>query len=455
MPIRFAPGHGVLTAVSNPVSIINEFGINLQSPHSHDMAESPIETRPSTPPHHPIYGVHMSHEAIRNAIAVLFPDATLTSITSLASGRSYNNRLYFLKLGPQPSQEPEQELVLKVNGRFFGATKVQNEVASLRILRAYCPEVPAPRVFAWSEDGRTAVVAPRDKGNFQTVSLPHADDGVKSPGWILMERVPGEPINVKDAGEETLKSIGSQLADLVACWRTKVPAQRHCGNLLSHPSSSEDTPADISLGPGPISRFDIRGLLGDGIPPGEPIPSNLELHKIRIQEKLRILETSDTYAPNRDLASLLKDFVSAKLPILSGMRAANTTDQPQFIFTHFDLSPRNTLVSGSPPRITGIVDFEFSGFFPPSDEFVNDYVDNGGDWPRPAYDAYLARLESLEVATPAAGFEEGVWRCSHELGVLTDNIAPWWLPGGFGVEKLAASLVKCRGLVLGILENIR
>ncbi len=68
----------------------------------------------------------------------------------LSRGRSFNNRIYFpqLRLGSPDSEgqglREDLELVLKVNGRYFGADKIQNEVGCLWLLEKYCSRVPAP-----------------------------------------------------------------------------------------------------------------------------------------------------------------------------------------------------------------------------------------------------------------------------------------------------------------------
>ena len=145
----------------------------------------------------------------------------------------------------------------------------------------------------------------------------------------------------------------------------------------------------------------------------------------------------------------LADFVSNTLPTLE---LANGP-AAKFVFTHFDLSPRNVLVSGTPPRVTGLVDFEFSGFFPEVDEFVNDYVDNGGDWPSAAYEAYLGRLAELGVNTPAHGIDEAVWKQAHWFGQMIEHIAPWWLPGDKGEEGLRGALQESASVVEEMLKK--
>jgi len=428
--------------------------------------------RPGTPPHHPIFGVRLARPHIDSIFGALYPYSKLLSVSQLESGKSYNNRIYSLSVG-QPSTSstapPEtRELILKVNGRFFGSDKIQNEVACLRILDQYCSHLPVPRIIAWSDDGRTITIPSWDEDytSRQKVPIPIEDKSAQQPGWILMTRLPGEAVSSLTLDDTAMSSIGAQLAEMVTSWRLNVPHTSYCGNLLFHSSDSDNASiVDFDLRheearpAGAGDAFIVRGLLGDGIPPSDPITSVLDLHRIRLQAKLRELQTSNTYAPNRDLAPQISDFITNSLPKLYPGPAASDS----FIFTHFDLSPRNTLVTiptdpdGKPgtPEITGLIDLEFSGFFPPSHEFVNDYVDNGGDWCEVAYAAYLKRLAEMEVATPLDGIDWEEWMVEHKLGVLMDNIAPWWLPGGFSKEEVGEKLKGCREVVEGILEELR
>lgn len=93
--------------------------------------ESTATPRPQTPPHEPKYGVHVASETIDAIIEKGFNGAKLESIEPLLE-QSYNNRLYFVKVtrtgeGSLFSDivQSERELVLKANGRFFGAEKIQ------------------------------------------------------------------------------------------------------------------------------------------------------------------------------------------------------------------------------------------------------------------------------------------------------------------------------------------
>ncbi|RSL88749.1 hypothetical protein CDV31_016007 [Fusarium ambrosium] len=208
--------------------------------------------------------------------------------------------------------------------------------------------------------------------------------GVEKPehgGWILISYVPGSPIPTADLSDAILTSLAKQLGDIV------VPAVD--GTALT-----------------------IRDIIQEGIEVNNPITTANEYYQLRLTDKLRELETTNTYAPNRSLAETLRAFISDS-------------------FWHTTTSPRKVLVTGQPPRITGLVDFEFAGFFPPVDEFLNDdVVNNGGEWPREFYEAYLERLHEKGVATPVRGFDPDVWNRNCWLETLVGNIAPWYLPGG-------------------------
>jgi hypothetical protein len=101
-----------------------------------------------------------------------------------------------------------------------------------------------------------------------------------------------------------------------------------------------------------------------------------------------------------------------------------------FVFTSADLGPRNVLVSGSPPVITGLIDFEFSGFFSPFEEFVQEWPDEEDgevDWPSDMWETMLQALERRDVFTPLRIRGTGAHKEIGLLGKLRNYIAPWWL----------------------------
>ncbi|KAI1035223.1 hypothetical protein LB504_006072 [Fusarium proliferatum] len=382
------------------------------------------EPRPTTPPHHPNFGVSMSSESINRLVRHVLPDTTRIEVEALPSLKSFNNRIYYLECHRESQSGNNEarvdELVLKINGRGFGSEKVQNEVSCLRLLDHFCPEIPTPRAIAWSQDGFTINTKDARHGEMKLSAVDET-----SSGWILMTKVPGTPIELSALNNDDRFHLATQLADYVTNWRRNVPPQNFAGNISFHqmgcqpdikiPSSSRDNEMQVS----------IRGMLGEELHCQDGIASLAVYYKLRIQNKMETLVTKETFSSNRDLIQPLDAFLQQDLPTI---KALNTKDD-SFVFTHYDLSPRNILVSGQPPHITGIVDFEFSGFFPPLDEFLNDCIANDGDWPKDMYDVYLKRLEYNGIPTPLEGIKKEDWEQMALLEDLVEKIAPWWLPG--------------------------
>ncbi|KAF5722379.1 kinase-like domain-containing protein [Fusarium mundagurra] len=404
------------------------------------------ESRPSTPPHHPNFGVRMSPKNIDCLVRHILPDTTSIDVEALPSLKSFNNRIYYLTCHRRSQTGNDAahavKLVLKINGRGFGPDKIQNEVSCLRLLEHFCPEIPAPRAIAWSQDG---VNVASKNAQYEEVKLSGADEAPS--GWILMTKVPGKPIHLSTLSSGDKFHLATQLADYVTNWRCSFPPQRFAGNISFHQMGCQP---DIEIPSSNTARFLIRGMLGEELHCQDGIASLAEYYRLRIENKMKTLETNETFAPNRNLKQPLETFIRQVLPTTSSL---NTKDD-SFVFTHYDLSPRNILVSGQPPQITGIVDFEFSGFFPPLDEFLNDCIANDGDWPKDMYEAYLKRLESNGIPTPSEGIKKDHWEQMALLEELVEKIAPWWLPGKFHGEKLEQELDKVKSRVGEILERL-
>ncbi|KAF5582971.1 kinase-like domain-containing protein [Fusarium pseudoanthophilum] len=407
------------------------------------------DPRPSTPPHHPNFGVRMSRDSIDRLVRHILPDTTDVEVEALPSLKSFNNRIYYLKChkGSRTSSDATHvdELVLKINGRGFGSEKIENEVSCLLLLEHFCPQIPAPRAIAWSQDGITIDSKDAQRGD---VKLNGVDESPS--GWILMTRVSGKPINLSTLGNDDKLHLATQLADQVTNWRRNVPPQKYAGNVSFHQVGCQPDIEIPSSNSNSEMQFVIRGMLGEELHCQDSIASLAEYYKLRIENKMNTLETNETFAPNRDLIQPVETFIQQDLPTISSL---NTKDD-SFVFTHYDLSPRNILVSGQPPQITGIVDFEFSGFFPPLDEFLNDCIANDGDWPKDMYEVYLKRLESNGVPTPLEGIKKDHWEQMALLEELVEKIAPWWLPGKFQGEQLKQELSKVKARVGEILKEM-
>ena len=267
-----------------------------------------------------------------------------------------------------------------------------------------------------------------------------------------MSKLPGEPLSLCDLDANAISDVALQLADHVTNWRRLIPAQKLVGNLRFGEGEFENAPPDIILHgqPGLSSSWVIRGFLQDGLASFKGVETVNEYFKIRLEDKIKSVKTSKTYAPNKHLVPLLEEFAVETLPRL-GSVSLGASD---FVFTHYDLSPRNVLISGNPPRISGIVDFEFAGFFSPLEEFLNDYVGNNGDWSKEVYDVYLERLEHNGIDTPAKSIDVAQWEPFLWLEKLLHNTAPWWLPGEHHGQSLEVELKKSELVVREMLRNL-
>lgn len=253
-----------------------------------------------------------------------------------------------------------------------------------------------------------------------------------------------------DLDDAILTDLAKQLGDVVACLRQDISPQKCCGNIcLPHRKLGEQSVPVVDS-----TALTIRDIIHEGIEVDEPITTANEYYRLRLTNKLQELENPGTYATNRSLAETLRAFISEQLLHLE-LTDGDGIPPGEFVLTHYDLSPRNVLVSGQPPCITGVVDFEFAGFFPPVDEFLNeDIVNNGGEWPRAFYEAYLARLHEKGVATPVRGFNSDVWNRNCWLETLVGSVAPWYLPGGWKGEELQAKLREAEASATEMLRRL-
>ena len=146
-------------------------------------------------------------------------------------------------------------------------------------------------------------------------------------------------------------------------------------------------------------------------------------------------------------------------------------------FTHNDLSDRNLLVvrcsrdrelnGESCVYLSGILDWEFSGFFPPFDEFLSAsdemLEDITEDYSEAALQNttyarhLLPELEQRGIDTPRMGFIQEHWEEAKLLHQLRENVAPWWLrerPAGDDLNEELDDAAKKVDMVLKKLTNL-
>jgi thiamine kinase-like enzyme len=387
-----------------------------------------METREQTPPHYPTHGVHLSDDEIEEITRICLPAASHSyAVARLQHGKSFNNRIYFVN----DAIDSGKSYVLKVNGKFFGPAKIENEVACLWILKRFCPAVPVPEVVAWSTNGCQVVLAGSETQGSGTETT--TVNTKCRQGWIFMTCLPGEAMNPTTLTKEDMSNLSLQVAQIIVSWRSDVPKSDRCGNLRSRTEHSttnfpswERDGVSIDLG------FDVEGILDIGLSrTNEPMESALSYWKAKLCEAIDQLSTVDTYASNRDpLLPRLERFNKETIADLSIFQS-DEEEKHVFIFSHTDLSPRNVLITGSPPQISGIVDFEFSGFFPYMRDFtgksiVSEEEDEEG-WPIGMHTQILLHLEGNGLETPLRLRGSNEWTELMNLVTLETYIAPWWL----------------------------
>lgn len=373
----------------------------------------------------------ISEATIKAIVKHALPELAGDIIVEPESFTSFSNRIYAVSCGMTP-----KKYILKVNGRFFGAPKMESEVGCLLLQETFCPTVPVPRVVAWS----TSIGKITKRGSTGGLVVDDVDElkGEDIPGWILMTRLPGKPLELSKLTAAQKSSIIEQLVRITLCWRRNIHWSAWAGDLRFAPHHTEISQylpaAKTSLPP-----LYIHGLSGIGKGLAPPMGSMLYYWQSNLRCLTDELQTEEIFSPNREsLSLLLQDCIDKVLPKLSILKP----NQPhEFVFTHCDLAPRNILVSPYYPSvITGIVDFEFCGFFPTWSQFFA-YVTDGNllneagtenpDWPVEMYRSFVKALAQRGVATPYGYEQTREWKELANLMSLERNTAP---PGVRGLE---------------------
>ena len=407
----------------------------------------------STPPHHPTHGVNLTYEEIRTIITTIHPGRQATSVDTLARGKSFNNRLYFVST-TWPGKEKEKQLrhdsevVLKVSGTNFGPEKARNEIACLLLLEYYCPETPAPRVLAWSDDCSTIQKKKssfQDKDGALRVSHEQIEISISQHHWILLTKVPGRTLCEADFSDLSAGSLMKQIAGCLAAWRSGIPGSFDVGNCDMVSDEQSTTPL-VSI----ISNAKL--LLCDKRPSAFP-RTRLDYYKARLENEVDRLKQDDIFKSSRaTLSEPLSDFFKDKLPQLELMKESGAP----FIFTHYDLSPRNILVAeGLPLTLTGIVDFEFAGFFPAEEEFTNLSITNKGDWPEELEKWLYGELDFIFSVTKESLPQGLPFTQACSIIEMVNNIAPWWLLGREKSAETEDELTDSRNKVLESMNDLQ
>ena len=313
----------------------------------------------------------------------------------------YNNLIFFIDVN-----ETNERFVLKIGGRYWTSIKTEAEVNALLLLAKHTT-IPAPRVVAYSSD----------RSN---------EFGVE---WILMTRLPGENMRTIRASHElstnAIKSIARDLADYVSQMHFAIPSFDKIGALTV--KGQVGTTLD-KLGPWSTYEGFIRDRIED--------------------QRITLLKNAVFKGIEKDIVSAIDQFKEMPFPPLENL---------PFVFSHGDLDTQNILISmddAEAPRITGIVDWEWAGSFPCSEEYFTSYDDFLDSENTDVRSYFLDELEKRHVLTPRTIEHFSLLeKCNRFL----TNLAPWDLTDLVNPDDptVTMRLDECRSTVQSVIGEIR
>ena len=373
--------------------------------------------------------------------------------------------------------QDSHEIVLKLPGRFFGPTKIQNEVAVLLLLEQHCPSVPAPRIIAWSDDGTRISAIQNGKFTILYDTTTHGSIVPMKNGWIMVSKLPGRSLTRDELHASDADLIGD-LAGYVKTWRTEMPGSKNIGNLLLRPSDGSHLYGLETV---------VNGTL-HSTKPKQPMGTPTEFYNHLLTDQINKLHTNESFLALRETIPRLENFRRLVLPKLvadvekaskrgcfgrdeagelrsdgqdgDDRCAAEGQQESLSVFTHQDIAPRNILVvddldTASGLRISGILDFEFAGFFPAEEEFLTCMARQADDWDEGAFGVFLEMLEKMGVEMPCGGVRTKEFEILCDMVRLIEYCAPWHLESGcIKGDELLKQLVVTRTRVEVLLDKL-
>lgn len=330
------------------------------------MATENSSSVPSLERNGPKYGISFTRYQADTLFRERF-NMTITSFECIETG--YNNLIFFID-----TEESTEHYVLKIGGRFWDTIKTEAEVKALELISKHTT-IPAPKVLAYSSDRNN-------------------EFGVE---WILMTRLPGKNMSsiceIQDLSLNAKKSIIRDLADYVAQMHFKI----------SHFDK--------------IGAMKVNGEIGTDLNQLGPWSTYEQFIRDRVHADEAVLKKNPIFEPIRDsVLEAIEQFNQLKFPDLKNL---------SFVFSHGDLDIQNILISmddPESPHITGIVDWEWAGSFPCSEEYFTSYQYflEGDDDEVRAY--FLDEFEKRNILTPRT---IGRFSLLEKFNRFATNIALW------------------------------
>ncbi|KAK7398064.1 hypothetical protein QQX98_012572 [Neonectria punicea] len=278
---------------------------------------------------------HLPLAISEDAINELLQTTGLPRATAIANPKvtAQYHSIYFITLPPTEKSYGHSELVFRVSGRHLPTIKTMNEVGVMTWLSKNTT-IPLPEVIAY-------------------------DASVDNPigyEYTLLSRVQGVTLSdIYDSlSDGQIAQILDQLIDILC------QLQAHSGLVLNDQGEAK-------LGPVLDETFwqvlDVEALWPEGetlatLNIGGPYPTYVDYISAQVLKNIRLIQTHDKLTFMRDVVPRLESFEAAL------HKHASELNRVKLRLAHKDLHFANMVLNVSSGRITGILDWEFSGVVP-------------------------------------------------------------------------------------------
>lgn len=336
----------------------------------------------------------------RNQAEKLFKDYLNKKISWFETGESgLNNLLFFVQC-----ENDNQKYVLKICGTAWTKIKTESEVEAINLVHQYT-QIPLPKIVAYSSD----------KTN---------EFGVE---WIIMTRIPGKPLRSSSKIDdiwpeltiEEQKSIINELVEYVSELHNSIPRSNQIGN------------------------YKLNGKIGCNSDGMGPWNNYLDYYYEHLKRQIKILHADPIFNSIRDdVLKSIEEFKKLNFPKFD--------DVPN-VFTHNDLGIQNLIVSDN-NHIQGIIDWEWSGSYPVSEEYFHSYkpIIYNEQLKNYLYD----QLEQHNIPTPRTIPHYSILK---KMSQFLQSVVPWYLTNLANPEHptVQKELIQNRDKLKYLLQQIK
>ncbi|KAF4987517.1 hypothetical protein FDECE_15392 [Fusarium decemcellulare] len=283
---------------------------------------------------------HLPLAISEDAINELLQTTGLPRATAIAKPKvtAQYHSIYFVTLPHAKKSHGHSELVLRVSGRHLPAIKTMNEVGVMTWLSKNTA-IPLPEVIAYDASVHNAI----------------------GHEYTLLSRVQGVTLSdmYESLSDEQIAQILDQLIDFLC--QLQAHAWEGIGGLvLDEQGEAKPAPVlDETFWQVPdIEALWPKGETTSTLNIGGPYPTYVDYISAQVLGNIRLIQTHDKLKFMRDMVPRLKSFEAAL------HTHADELNRVKLRLAHKDLHFANMVLDVSSGRITGILDWEFSGVVP-------------------------------------------------------------------------------------------